>query len=225
MYKPREKSRIKREQILRAAAELFAQHGYERTTYAMLAKKAGFSIGSIENFLGLKPDLAAAVYEHVAAGLTTAVEASLSGHGYDVKGAVQALLAAVTAWVRDNPFHPRLLASLADHAPQPHAAHAQEWQARLEPAFAAWSEKLIAADKIRNLSPAQLCALTLAPAIASAADERGSERVLAELAATIVAAITSPTAQPAPAAPGKSGRKNQRPRVPPTLAEIMRSQR
>ncbi len=221
-HKPRPASQAKRVKILQTAAKLFAQHGYERTTYAMVARQAGFVVGSIEHFFGRKPALAAAVYEHIAAGLVGVVEAALSGHGYDVKGAVHALLAAGLTWARENPSHPRLLATLADHAPLHHAAHALEWQARLEPIFAEWSEKLIAADKIRPLSPVQLCALILAPAMASAAADRDIEQVQTELAATILAAITQPAAQPAPAAPSKTVRK-QCAKAPPTLGELMRS--
>src|ERR1017187_4778265 len=53
----------KREQLLEAAEELFAEHGYEGTSTRMLAKKAGVNVAMVSYYFGSKEKLFEALVE------------------------------------------------------------------------------------------------------------------------------------------------------------------
>lgn len=52
-----------REEILRAALELFAEHGFDKTSVQMIAKKAGISQGLTYNYFAGKDDLLRTIFE------------------------------------------------------------------------------------------------------------------------------------------------------------------
>ncbi len=114
MNKPQERGVLKRAKILQSAGELFAQHGYEKTTFAMVARASGAAIGSIEHFFGHKPALATAVHEDVVAGLTALIEQRIAPHEYDIFGAITEFMPAYFLWAAANPHHQRIMNVLTD---------------------------------------------------------------------------------------------------------------
>jgi AcrR family transcriptional regulator len=59
----------KKEQLLEAAEELFAEHGYEGTSTRMLAKKAGVNVAMVSYYFGSKEKLFEALVEDRAGNL------------------------------------------------------------------------------------------------------------------------------------------------------------
>ncbi|MGI6150804.1 MAG: TetR family transcriptional regulator [Christensenellales bacterium] len=62
----RDKNASTKQQILRAARKLFAQHGYEATTTRMIAEKVGVSQSAISFHFASKDNLCKAVLEYTA---------------------------------------------------------------------------------------------------------------------------------------------------------------
>ena len=58
------KQEAKKQQIMNAAVELFAEHGFYKTTTAMIAREAGVTQPYIFHFFKTKEDLYLAVLEH-----------------------------------------------------------------------------------------------------------------------------------------------------------------
>ncbi len=69
----------RRRQIVDSTVHLFVEHGYHKTTTRMIAKAAGFSIGSLYEYVGSKEDVLYLVCEAIHAEVERAVEATLSG--------------------------------------------------------------------------------------------------------------------------------------------------
>ena len=77
-----DRSVAKRDHIMKTAAVLFVEHGFEHTTLAMVAKASGAAIGSITHFFGDKSELAAAVLEDVARPLRVCQELTALSSSY-----------------------------------------------------------------------------------------------------------------------------------------------
>lgn len=86
-----ERARQTRLAVLRAARELFVEHGYEATTIAMVAAAAGVSVDTVYASVGRKPELAVAVVDMVLGsadepvpaherGYVLAMQAAVTGH-------------------------------------------------------------------------------------------------------------------------------------------------
>jgi AcrR family transcriptional regulator len=119
------------------------------------------------HFFGDKAGLAAAVTEDLACRLAADAEKALqAAHGQDVAAAVGALLSAALHWPRRFPGHQRLIGSIAAFTPQPAQAGIEQ---RLERILTDWAEPLIRMGAVAPLSPTQLYAVVLAPAISAAA--------------------------------------------------------
>lgn len=73
--------RERRRQIVDSTVHLFVEHGYHKTTTRMIAKAAGFSIGSLYEYVGSKEDVLYLVCEAIHAEVERAVEDALSGTG------------------------------------------------------------------------------------------------------------------------------------------------
>ena len=73
--------RERRRQIVDSTVHLFVAHGYHKTTTRMIAKAAGFSIGSLYEYVGSKEDVLYLVCEAIHAAVEKAVEEALSGTG------------------------------------------------------------------------------------------------------------------------------------------------
>lgn len=71
--------RERRRQIVDSTVHLFVEHGYHKTTTRMIAKAAGFSIGSLYEYVGSKEDVLYLVCEAIHAEVEKAVEEALSG--------------------------------------------------------------------------------------------------------------------------------------------------
>ncbi|MGV8150047.1 MAG: TetR/AcrR family transcriptional regulator [Alkaliphilus sp.] len=52
-----QKKEKSREEIIKAAKEVFFQHGYDKTTIAMISKRAGIGVGTIYNYFYSKAEL------------------------------------------------------------------------------------------------------------------------------------------------------------------------
>lgn len=73
--------RERRRQIVDATVHLFVEHGYHKTTTRMIARAAGFSIGSLYEYVGCKEDVLYLVCEAIHGEVQRAVEEALSGSG------------------------------------------------------------------------------------------------------------------------------------------------
>jgi AcrR family transcriptional regulator len=69
----------RRRQIVDSTVHLFVEHGYHKTTTRMIAKAAGFSIGSLYEYVGSKEDVLYLVCEAIHAEVERAVEETISG--------------------------------------------------------------------------------------------------------------------------------------------------
>lgn len=69
----------RRRQIVDATVHLFVEYGYHKTTTRMIAKAAGFSIGSLYEYVGCKEDVLYLVCEAIHGEVQRAVEEALSG--------------------------------------------------------------------------------------------------------------------------------------------------
>jgi AcrR family transcriptional regulator len=77
--KNQELVRERRRQIVDATVHLFVEHGYHKTTTRMIAKAAGFSIGSLYEYVGSKEDVLYLVCEAIHTEVEKAVEEALAG--------------------------------------------------------------------------------------------------------------------------------------------------
>lgn len=196
-------STVKRDRILQAAAELFIEHGFERTTLAMIATASGAAVGSITHFFDDKAGLATAVHDAVAERFLATAETALRGHKTDVPAAVRALLSACLAWDEASPHHLRLMNKLAACMREPAQLPLHGVPHRLAEILAAWARPLIRQDLVAPLSPEQLYAVLLGPVISHMAyasgppsDDRESAGDWIEILTTVaMAAITPPAAK------------------------------
>ena len=69
--------RERRRQIVDSTVHLFVEHGYHKTTTRMIAKEAGFSIGSLYEYVGSKEDVLYLVCEAIHIEVNKAVEETL----------------------------------------------------------------------------------------------------------------------------------------------------
>ena len=69
----------RRRQIVDSTVHLFVEHGYHKTTTRMIAKAAGFSIGSLYEYVGAKEDVLYLVCEAIHAEVERAVGETISG--------------------------------------------------------------------------------------------------------------------------------------------------
>jgi AcrR family transcriptional regulator len=125
----------KREIIVDAAWELFLQQGYEATTIAQVAAKAGVAVGSVYRYVEDKRDLLEVVRTRFAERVATAMRAALDGPGGE-DGRVSAMVDAVFAVARENPaavqflfLAPHHLGNGARHVLDPMAEVIESWLA------------------------------------------------------------------------------------------------
>ena len=153
--------------ILQAARSLFVEHGYDRTTLAMVARKAEAAMGSLTHFYKDKAHLAAAVHADAMEPFIGMIAESLRRNGPDVSRAIKDLIRAVSAWNCDHPDHQALVAMLGHHALPDLGLQKPTQQARLEQVLADWAGPIRRAKLIAPLDPKQLYAIILAPTISS----------------------------------------------------------
>lgn len=68
----------RRRQIVDSTVHLFVEHGYHKTTTRMIAKAAGFSIGSLYEYVGSKEDVLYLVCTSIHIEIEKAVEEALA---------------------------------------------------------------------------------------------------------------------------------------------------
>ena len=90
-----ERTRHSRDRILRAAADLIAERGYQQTSLVDVASRSGVSRGSIPWHFGDKQGLLEAVVEQLREDWEAALRARPLGHGVD--GAADIARLATTA--------------------------------------------------------------------------------------------------------------------------------
>jgi AcrR family transcriptional regulator len=110
-----ERGRRRMEQLLDAAAEVFAESGYAKATTNAIAARAGVSPGTLYQFFRNKQELADALAERYVAALSAAHEAAFSGDvdGLAVSEVVDRIVDPLLA---ANLAHPGFAAMLADPA-------------------------------------------------------------------------------------------------------------
>lgn len=143
------------EAILTAAAQILIAHGYERTTTARVARRAGVSVGSLYQYFPNKEALVAALIERHANELVAVVRDVLQCHSR--ASLAECLRAAIDATMTAHRIDPRLHKILHEQVPRVgelgramHAsedvtreverslrAHADELHPALDPAIAA----------------------------------------------------------------------------------------
>jgi AcrR family transcriptional regulator len=161
-------SRAKRKRILDAAAALFAEHGFDGTTFIKVSEVSGAAIGSITHFFGDKGELGACVYDDVVGALAADAKTALGGHGNNVEAAIRALLAACLSWDEKFPHHRRLIRMLEIYALTPNRSRTVELQDSLPKVLDEWASPLARKHSVAPLSPSQLYAVVLAPAMCGA---------------------------------------------------------
>ena len=158
------RSSVRKSEILTAARRLLLERGYEGMTVAMVAEKAGASLGSVTHFFKTKEAIAAAVADEVIAAIATGAQAAL-GAGRNIEQSVGNLVAAALAWPKKFPGY-RELTPYAVRQYKPGKRQGRRGvQARLEALLAEWARPMILEGKIAVLSSAELFALVLAPAM------------------------------------------------------------
>ena len=102
---PRRQARGERRiaQILDAAAEVFAERGYEATTTNAIAAAAGISPGSLYQFFGNKDQIVRALAERYAADVTAMHdEAFPDGAAHSTEALVERVLAPLVRFNREH---------------------------------------------------------------------------------------------------------------------------
>jgi AcrR family transcriptional regulator len=94
------------EAILGAATQLFIQCGYEQTTMAGIAIRAGVSVGSLYQYFPNREALVAALIERHADELVRTLRSILRGHARSTLE--DCLRASIEATITANPLDPRL---------------------------------------------------------------------------------------------------------------------
>ncbi len=83
MIKDQQLIKKRREQMIKAAVHLFIEKGFHRTTTREIAKQAGFSIGTLYEYIGAKEDVlylvCDAIYEEVSDRLQQHLDQEGSG--------------------------------------------------------------------------------------------------------------------------------------------------
>jgi AcrR family transcriptional regulator len=203
-------NRAKRERILKAAADLFIEHGFEGTTFIKVSAASGAAVGSITHFFGDKGELGACVYDGVVDDLAADAKTALRGHGNNVEAAIRALLAACLSWDEKFPHHRRLIRMLEIYALTSDRSRTVEPPDSLPKVLDEWASPLARKHIVPPLSPSQLYAVILAPAMcavtpaaaSAAADVRASSiDWLTVLTRAATEALAAPRKKPGPPAP------------------------
>lgn len=125
--------------ILAAAEELFAAHGFAKTTVDEIAAAAGVSKGLVYDHYPSKEALLGAIWDRLVAAWTEAVRTSKFSKG-SIADAIGELLRISLEYVRDNPLLRRIIAldpgALIPGGRESQVAFARQYRASLEPILA-----------------------------------------------------------------------------------------
>lgn len=78
MVKDEQLIQIRREQLIKGAVKLFKEKGFHRTTTREMAKEAGFSIGTLYEYIGSKEDVLYLVCDSIYEEVRTRLDAHLA---------------------------------------------------------------------------------------------------------------------------------------------------
>jgi AcrR family transcriptional regulator len=122
--------------ILGAAEELFATHGFAKTSVDEIAARAGVSKGLVYDHYPSKEALLGVIWERLVAAWTEAVKSSKYPEGSTAE-AIGELLQVSLGYVRDNPLLRRIIAqdpgALIPGGLESQVAFAREYRKSLEP--------------------------------------------------------------------------------------------
>ena len=125
--------------ILGAAEQLFATHGFAKTTVDEIAAAAGVSKGLVYDHYPSKEALLGAVWDRLVAAWTEAVRSTKLADG-SIADAIGEVLRVSLEYVRANPLLRRIIAqdpgSLIPGGREGQAAFAREYRASFEPVLA-----------------------------------------------------------------------------------------
>jgi AcrR family transcriptional regulator len=149
--RPRDDQRheARHEEILSAAARLFAKHGYAGLDLEVLAEELGIGKGTIYRHFSTKSDLFLAAVDHGMKRLDAVIEAAKPE--CDPLDGAELAVAAYLRFFRDHPEYVELLmlerAEFRDRQPPTYFAH---WE-RNQPKWEAQFRVLIEAGRVRDL--------------------------------------------------------------------------
>jgi AcrR family transcriptional regulator len=207
------------QRILQAATELFLDHGVDGTTLAMVGKASKTVVGTVRHFFGKKSQLAASVYDHMAGRLTEDARAALDSRDTDVAAAIRALLSACLKWPVNFPHYRRLIGMLDVYPSTKAQIRTDRVPERLAKVLGDWAGEL-ESNRIARLSPSELYAVVLAPAMCATTpvigppsdNDESSVEWLEVLTAAALTAITPPNdkpQQPFQVGPAAEGRRQR----------------
>jgi AcrR family transcriptional regulator len=141
---------FRQDEILEAAARLFAQHGYSNTDTQLLADKLGVGKGTLYRYFPSKRDLFLAVVDRVMRVLREEVDAVMAGIADPLEG-IAAGIRAYLAFFAEHPQYVELLiqerAQFKDRKKPTYFEHQEANAARWQ---AFWRD-LIAQGRVRDM--------------------------------------------------------------------------
>lgn len=159
----RETTPARREGILRAFLQLFAERGYLALTMADVSRRSGASIGSIYHHFSGKEQLAAALYIDALGTYQAGLAATLAEQR-SARAGITAVVRYHLRWVADH----RDLAGYLFHQREPEVLAASQAEVRkLNREFfakvLAWLRDHVESGEIRRLPPDLYTALLIGP--------------------------------------------------------------
>lgn len=157
------RSSSRREEILRAALECFAQHGVEATTIEMIREASGASVGSLYHHFGSKERIAAGVYLEGLRNFRV-IQQDYLDRAEGLEAGIKALVYANVDWIVANPEWARFVfnyrAVLAEAGGE--AQYQEELKAG-QMQVLAWFKKMVGPDARLPWPPEVAASLIVGP--------------------------------------------------------------
>ena len=150
----------RREAILMAALECFAELGFSRTTMGEVRKRSGASTGSLYHHFGSKEALAAAVYVEAVRRYQTGLSMELA-RSSSAEAGIRGLVRYHLTWVEENPEWARYLMQSRGIQVSPDArTEMSRLNREMFQSFADWVQPFVDAGEVEAL-PRDLYAATI----------------------------------------------------------------
>ncbi len=91
MVKDQQLIKVRRAQMIKGAVKLFIEKGFHRTTTREIAKEAGFSIGTLYEYIGSKEDILYLVCDDIYMEVSKRLKKQLSENGTHLERLKQAI--------------------------------------------------------------------------------------------------------------------------------------